>query len=182
MDEAVTPSPIITTLRLTLRPVTPQDSGRITEVVADPRVHRMLARVPPGQTKAQTLAWIMTHDRGRAEDIDHVYAITKDGLLLGVTGAHRASTDLPFEIGYWLAPEAWGQGFVTEASAALIRWLETSRGARALVFAAAGAIAFAIGASRVYLGVHYPTDIIGGWSLGAAWAAIVWIAARRFAR
>jgi RimJ/RimL family protein N-acetyltransferase len=123
----------ISTERLHLRPVTPQDSGRITEVVADPRVHRMLARVPPGQTKAQTLAWIMTHDRGRAEDIDHVYAITKDGVLIGVTGAHRASTDLPFEIGYWLAPEAWGQGFVTEASAALICWLETRKGARALV-------------------------------------------------
>ncbi len=56
------------------------------------------------------------------------------------------------------------------------------RTSRALLFAAAGAVAFAIGASRVYLGVHYPTDIIGGWSLGAAWAAIVWIAARRFAR
>jgi [ribosomal protein S5]-alanine N-acetyltransferase len=123
----------ISTERLHLRSVTPQDSGRITEVVADPRVHRMLARVPPGQTKAQTLAWIMTHDRGRAEDIDHVYAITKNGVLIGVTGAHRASTDLPFEIGYWLAPEAWGQGFVTEASAALIRWLETRKGARALV-------------------------------------------------
>ncbi len=123
----------ISTERLHLRPVTPQDRGRITEVVADPRVHRMLARVPPGQTKAQTLAWIMTHDRGRAEDIDHVYAITKDGVLIGVTGAHRASTDLPLEIGYWLAPEAWGQGFVTEASAALIRWLETRKGARALV-------------------------------------------------
>ena len=123
----------ISTERLHLRPVTPQDSGRITEVVADPRIYRMLARVPPGQTKAQTLAWIMTHDRGRAEDLDHVYAITKDGVLLGVTGAHRASTDLPFEIGYWLAPEAWGQGFITEASAGLIRWLESRKGARALV-------------------------------------------------
>lgn len=123
----------ISTERLHLRPVTPHDSGRITEVVADPRVYRMLARVPPGQTKAQTLAWIMTHDRGRAEDLDHVYAITNDGVLLGVTGAHRASTDLPFEIGYWLAPEAWGQGFITEASAGLIRWLESRKGARALV-------------------------------------------------
>jgi undecaprenyl-diphosphatase len=66
--------------------------------------------------------------------------------------------------------------------AALIAAQIQGRTSRALVFVAAGAVAFAIGASRIYLGVHYPTDIVGGWSLGAAWAAIVWIAARRFAR
>ena len=66
--------------------------------------------------------------------------------------------------------------------AALIAVQLRERASRAIVFAAAGAIAFAIGASRIYLGVHYPTDVIGGWSLGAAWAAIVWIAARRIAQ
>jgi undecaprenyl-diphosphatase len=66
--------------------------------------------------------------------------------------------------------------------AALVAAQLREKRSRTLVFAAAGAIAFAIGASRVYLGVHYPTDVIGGWSLGAAWAAIVWIAARRLAR
>jgi RimJ/RimL family protein N-acetyltransferase len=123
----------IQTERLRLRPVTPQDSGRITDLVADPRIHRMLARVAPGQTKAQTLAWIMTHERGRTEDTDHVFAITLAGELIGVIGAHRTGPDEPFEIGYWLAPEAWGQGYCSEAGGAIIRWLEATRGARALV-------------------------------------------------
>lgn len=40
--------------------------------------------------------------------------------------------------------------------------------------ALAFALAFLIGVSRVYLGVHYPTDVLAGWSAGTAWALLCW--------
>lgn len=36
------------------------------------------------------------------------------------------------------------------------------------------ALTLLIGASRVYLGVHWPTDVLGGWFVGSAWALFCW--------
>jgi undecaprenyl-diphosphatase len=43
------------------------------------------------------------------------------------------------------------------------------RWARVVVVAAAAVVIVLIGLSRVYVGVHYPTDVLAGWAVGVPW-------------
>jgi undecaprenyl-diphosphatase len=39
-----------------------------------------------------------------------------------------------------------------------------------------------VGVSRVFMGVHYPTDVLAGWAAGLAWAGLCWIVAKQLQR
>jgi undecaprenyl-diphosphatase len=58
--------------------------------------------------------------------------------------------------------------------AALLARMTISRRLRYYFMAVAVTLTCLIGASRVYLGVHYPTDILAGWCIGSAWALVCW--------
>lgn len=53
---------------------------------------------------------------------------------------------------------------------ALIAGTQQGRGVKIYLLTAAISLTLAIGFSRVYLGVHWPSDVVAGWSVGAAWA------------
>jgi membrane-associated phospholipid phosphatase len=49
---------------------------------------------------------------------------------------------------------------------------------RRTIFLGAFVLAGAVGASRIYLGMHFPTDVLGGFAAGVAWVAICVIGTR----
>jgi undecaprenyl-diphosphatase len=53
----------------------------------------------------------------------------------------------------------------------LTRYLITRWTPQVAVWAVAIGLTGAVGLSRIYLGVHYVSDVVGGWFLGTAWAA-----------
>jgi membrane-associated phospholipid phosphatase len=120
------------------------------------------------------------------------------GIGLVVTGAKlvagRSRPPLPFaaaaEEGYSF-PSGHAAGImvlVLLSAWMLTWWVIRSRNGRVLAWTTAAVLVGVVGFSRVYLGVHYLSDVAAGWLLGAAWAGTValacgwWEAARGTAR
>ncbi len=87
--------------------------------------------------------------------------------------------------------DALGYAFPSgHATAAAAGWLSVaialgrptaSLGRKVALVTTALLVAGLVGLSRVYLGVHEPTDVLGGWSLGGLWVAVVLVTTRLLA-
>lgn len=78
----------------------------------------------------------------------------------------------------WSFPSGHAMGSATLAAVVIVlawhtRW-------RWPVIAAMSAFVLLVGISRVYLGVHYPSDILAGWAVASAWTAACHLAVYRF--
>ena len=61
---------------------------------------------------------------------------------------------------------------------ALLAHTQPSRSVRIYLLSLAAALSVLIGLSRLYLGVHWPSDVLAGWAFGSAWALLFWIVSR----
>jgi undecaprenyl-diphosphatase len=96
---------------------------------------------------------------------------------------HRPRPDLvPHEVYVYSGSFPSGHSTLSAAAwltlAMLVSTLETRRRTKALAYGLAGAVLVGVGVSRVYLGVHWPSDVLAGWCLGALWALAAWVALR----
>jgi undecaprenyl-diphosphatase len=57
---------------------------------------------------------------------------------------------------------------------ALLAGAQKGRAMQLYVLGLSALLALAVGVSRVYLGVHWPTDVLGGWAAGMGWAILCW--------
>ena len=62
---------------------------------------------------------------------------------------------------------------------ALLARSQSTLRVRTYVMSLAVLLAAAIGVSRLYLGVHWPSDVLAGWALGSAWALAFWVVSLR---
>lgn len=108
------------------------------------------------------------------------------GMLLSTVmkmGYDRARPDLvPHEAMVYTASFPSGHSMMSAVTyltlAALLIRVQPSLRLKAYLLIMATLLTVLVGISRVYLDVHWPTDVLAGWTAGAAWAALCWLAMR----
>lgn len=98
-------------------------------------------------------------------------------IVLGVLLLARGGRIVPVETGFDSFPSGHALNSATLATAAILMTWNDRRWRRPVAVLAVGYTAM-VGISRLYLGVHFPVDVIAGWCIGVSWTLLLWLALR----
>lgn len=108
---------IIKTERLTLRPLLDSDAANIALFVGDKRVAMNLAVVPHPYPQGAAESYIAYSRTPETREI--IWGMDKDGALIGMISISSKEGGTG-TIGYWLAPQLWGGGLMSESLGAVL--------------------------------------------------------------
>jgi RimJ/RimL family protein N-acetyltransferase len=106
------------TRRLTLRPGWPEDAPAVMRAIGHEEVVRMLAKAPWPYRLADAESFL-SRQRG-AEEASFLILSHEGDYPRPIGGIGLAPDEDGHELGYWLAPGAWGRGYATEAGLAVV--------------------------------------------------------------
>jgi RimJ/RimL family protein N-acetyltransferase len=106
------------THRLTLRPAWPEDAPALSKAIGHEQVVTMLAHAPWPYTVDDAQDFL-SRPLGKTEAVFLIFSHEAEyPRLVGCIGI--SPSDEGHEFGYWLAPDAWGRGYATEAGRAVV--------------------------------------------------------------
>ncbi len=118
----MTDQPTIQTERLTLRPFTNDDAPETQRLAGDRDIASTTMLIPHPYPDGAAEEWLSTHQESFDNGTGVTFAITSNdgGSLIGAIGLGINSEHKHAEIGYWIGKPFWGNGYATEAAAAVL--------------------------------------------------------------
>ena len=181
LDQAV-----LLALRSSQNPADPIGPGWLEEAARD--VTALGGHVVLTFVTLATIAYLLMTRKGHAALL--VVAAVGGGMLLSTAlkmGFERPRPDLvPHAARVYTASFPSGHAMLSAVTyltlGALLARVQPSRRLKAYLIGLAVILTVFVGASRVYLGVHWPSDVLAGWCVGAAWASFCWFVALQLQR
>ena len=173
--------PVLETERLVLRAPRLGDAKTVAVLANDRRIAENTARIPHPYRLADAEDFIASANLGN----EAVFLITSvvlgvmlSNVLKMVFNRHRPDVEASMHVFTASFPSGHAtlSAVVYLTLGVLLAKSAPSGSLRSYFIGLAILLAFLVGVSRIYLGMHYPTDVIAGWCVGISWAMLCWAA------